>query len=184
MKKILLLTLALTVCAAGASMADHIGIYADAAGVDCFDNTLAFPPTTNPVYIVHKFNGGTGSTASQFKVNDTTGLFNGGASTSYLLIGAFTTGASVAYGGCLGGDIVVGQINYLWFGAPLTCGALQIVADPTAVPDPVLTTVDCNFTLKPTTGGSFFFNQNGTCPCQDPNATSQSTWGNVKSLYR
>ena len=81
-------------------------------------------------------------------------------------------------------DIVVGQINYLWFGTPFTCGGLSVGPDPTADPVPVLTAVDCNFSFRATTGGQVWFNNNGTCTCQDPSATAQTTWGNVKSLYR
>lgn len=62
MKKVLTLALCLTMFA-GSAMADHIGVYGDAAGTKCFGGLpwVGF----SQLFVLHRFN--TGSTASQFR---------------------------------------------------------------------------------------------------------------------
>jgi hypothetical protein len=177
MKKVLMLTLCLTLCA-GAAMADHIGLYADPAGTACFAPWAGFAQ----VYAVHKLNPG--STASQFKVDDTSLAPKGAVSYgTYLNIGNVYTGVSLAYLACIQGDHVVATLTYFGAGAPTTCGAMHVVQDPTAVP-PVLQVVDCPGFAKPATGGSFYFGTAACGDCHEPSATSTATWGSIKALYR
>lgn len=44
--------------------------------------------------------------------------------------------------------------------------------------------VRCDFVEVPASGGRVLINANSSCPCDQPLATEQSTWGRVKSLYR
>lgn len=188
MKKVLMMTLALTLCAS-AALADHIGIYADNAGTGCALLVLQPFPAQNSFYVIHKFNPG--STASQFKVNDTTGLLHASATSPFLTIGDFYTDMSIAYGGCVLNDIVVGQLNFYLLGAIPTCSQnLQVVPAPTSAVPGAIAIVDCaspSGNLKTATGGSAFAGPGSdTCPggCNEPNATSAATWGSIKALYR
>jgi hypothetical protein len=190
MKKVLLMTLALTMCA-GAAMADHIGIYADQAGMTCYLSGLVTPPGNNAMYIVHKLNPG--STAAQFKVTDATagGLFPTTQTTPYLALGTWNTDWSLAYGGCVVNDHVLATLNFLWFGSPLACHqTLTIDPAPTSPVPGAVALVDCSVPdaqLKTASGGRAFAGvPEDSCPasCNEPNATENSTWGQVKALYR
>lgn len=189
MKKVLLMTLALTMCA-GVAMADHLGIYSDQGGVSCALTTLVTPPGNNALYIVHKFNAG--STASQFKVMDTSTLFPTTQMTPYLAIGTWNTDQSLAYGGCVVGDHVIMTLNFLFFGFPVpTCAnTLEIVPAPTSPIGGAIALVDCavpSGNLETATGGRAYVGPgSNNCPggCNEPSATSQTTWGGIKALYR
>jgi len=190
MKKVLLMTLALMVCAS-AAMADHVGLYADQGGTNCALVTLAPAPTLNPVYMIHKFNAN-GATAIQYKVTDTTGLFfsNAAFNPVFLVIGTYNTDLSVAYTSCLVGDVLVGTLNYFWFGNPISgCGASDTIeAAPTSPIPGAIATVECDLaTVTAITGGKLWVGPNAaTCPggpC-DPLAAQENTWGGVKALYR
>ena len=191
MKKVLLMTLALMVCAS-AAMADHVGTYSDQSGTSCVLTTLAPPPTNNSVYIIQKFNAN-GATAIQFKVNDaTSGLFfaNATYNAAFLVLGTPQTDLSIAYTSCLVGDVLCATLNYFWFGAPITgCGATVGVGPAPTSPIPgEIATVECDLaTVTALTGGQLWVGPGaGDCPggpC-DPLAAQENTWGGVKALYR
>jgi hypothetical protein len=187
MKKVLLMTLALMMVASVA-LADHIGVYADQAGTDCDLNTLSFPPTNNTLYIVHKFNAG--STASQFKVTDTSGLFATTQTTPYLSIGTWNTDLSLAYGGCVIGDHVLMTLNFLFFGSPApTCAnTLEIGPAPTSPIPGSVALVDCatpSGNLEPVTAGRAYVTGGCIDPANcNPTGTASKTWGGIKALYR
>ncbi len=186
MKKVLLMTLALMVCA-GAAMADQIGVFADQGGLDCIAGPLV-SGNVNSFYLIHKFNAD-GATAAQFKVNDTTGLFAANQLTPFLAIGTWNTDLSLAYGGCLIGDVALMTLNFFWFGnALLTCSAtLEVAPAPTSPAPGEIALVECDFqTVTTATGGRLTVrtdDTDGGCPgCVV--AAQTTTWGGVKALYR
>lgn len=188
MKKVLMMTLALTMCAS-AAMAGHIGVYSDNAGASCALSALVAPPASNTAYVIHKFNSGT--TAAQFKINDTSTLFATSQTTPYLSIGTWNTDLALAYGACIIGDHVVLTLNFLWFGTPITgcANTLDVVPAPASPIPGAIAFVDCNSpsNLVEGTGGRLFVGQTSTsCPAGgcDPTATSETTWGGIKALYR
>jgi hypothetical protein len=187
MKKVLMMALALTMCA-GAASADHIGIYGDPAGNQCWLSTLSGPPASNNFYVVHKLNAG--STASQWKVNDTSGLFPTTqiAPAGYLTIGTWNTDMSIAYGGCVIGDHVILTLSFLWFGAPANCNqTLALVPAPTSPIPGEVALVDCaqpSGNLETATAGTGYNLPGCVTGSCDPNATASTTWGQIKSLYR
>jgi hypothetical protein len=188
MKKVLLMTLALMMCA-GAAMADHIGIYADTDGLSCALTTLVSPPGNNAFYVIHKLNPG--ATAAQFKITDATAgaLFATTQTTPYLALGTWNTDWSLAYGGCIIGQHVLATLNFLWFGQPLTCNqTLSVDPAPTSPVPGAIALVDCAnpANLKSASGGRAFAGPgNDQCPagCGEV-ATETTTWGSVKALYR
>ena len=188
MKKVLILAIGLIMCA-GAAMADHIGLYNEAAGTNCF-RAAAWNPDggSNFVFVIQKFN--TGSTGSEFRINNLSGApyssFTLGTAT-FLTIGQPEAGISVSYAACIiAPSFTIIRLRYadddLTGAAPTPCGKMEVVANPGAVP-PALQTADCQSFTHPATGGSFYW---GTgCPgCADPTATERTTWGGVKALYR
>ena len=185
MKKVLLMTVALMVCASATMAADRIGIYSDTGGGACALTTLLPPPANNSLYIIHKFNGN-GSSASQFKVNDLSGLFAASQTTNFLVLGTWNTDLSVSYGGCVIGDINVMTLNFLWFSNPISgCNnTLTVVAAPTSPIPGEVATVECDFaTLTPATGGRAWVGSTANECCIDI-ATEENTWGGIKALYQ
>lgn len=179
MKKILMLALAMTMVA-GVAMADDIGIFTDQIGGD---NCTLVPPAFQPftVYVVHRAPGG--ATGSVFKLTNTSGYsLSAAVLGGYLSIGDAFTDLSLAYGGCLTGSIAVLSVNGFGFPVPgQVCGVVQVGNVPSQAAS---LTVDCNFAEIPAGAGKFVFNSDMTCPCIEPNATEESTWGKVKNLYR
>ncbi len=185
MKKVLLMTVVLMSCA-GSAMADYISVFTDPGGGSCALGTLAPAPGVNAFYIIHKFNAD-GAAASQFKVNDTTTLFATSQTTTFLSIGTWNTDLSLAYGGCLTGDIALMTLNFLWFGSPITgCASfLEIAPAPTSPLPGDVATVECDFeTLTPANGGRAFVTTDGLALQCCPFAAEESTWGGIKALYR
>lgn len=188
MKKVLILATCLCMVA-GAAFADHIGLYNEAAGTNCFRAAPWAPDgASNFVYVIQKFN--TNSTGCEFRINNTSGApfsaFTPG-NAAYLTIGAPETGISVAYTMCVNlPSFTIIRLRYaddeLTGAAPTPCGKMEVAENPTAVP-PVRQTADCSSNVHPATGGTFYW---GTgCPgCADPTATETTTWGGVKALYR
>ncbi|MCI0452190.1 MAG: hypothetical protein L0Z51_07340 [Candidatus Latescibacteria bacterium] len=188
MKKVLMMALALTMCA-GAASADHFGLYSDVAGTSC---VLAAPPVGPPgfgVYVVHKFNAGAG--AAQFRVTDTTGFFATTQSTiAGLALGTWNDDWSIAYGAaCLQDDLNIATLNFLYFGGPLACNTnLAIDPAPTSPIPGAISLVDCGGGFKAATGGRMYFGVTGDS-CVDPTGcdplgVAETTWGGVKALYR
>jgi hypothetical protein len=192
MKKVLLLTMCLSLCASVA-MADHIGLYNEALGTNCFRVNPWNAFGNNTVYVIQKFN--TGSSGAEFRVNNTanapyTSMIPGNSGDPldpFATIGTPEAGISVAYKTCIATPSVL--IMRLVYSdpdelglAPTPCGKMEVVPNPAASP-PALQTADCQSNLHPATGGSFYWGTNCT-PCADPTATSATTWGSVKALYR
>ena len=183
MKKVLLLTLAIMVCASMAfAQAGAIGIYADNPGFvvcDYMDTAAALVP----VYFVHKLCPG--ATASQFMV-----LPGGGFNCTYTgevihvptAIGNLQAGLSAAYGGCLASDILIATMNWFCMGASPVCASLTVVADP-AAPTGTIEVVDCAFAKHTGQGSNFYMNPDVTCACGIITPTQETSWGQIKSIY-
>jgi hypothetical protein len=188
MKRLITAAFLLSLCA-GAAWSHDISIYADQLASECALRNLVPPPGQNSVYLVHKFNPG--STASQLKVNDTSGLFAASQTTPYLSLGTWNTDLSFAYGGCVIGQHVLMTLNFFWFGQAMTCGNyLETTFAPTSPIPGEIAIVDCTepaANLLPASGGRIFFGPQGDqCPGINcgVNAASEATWGSVKALYR
>ncbi len=189
MKKVLMLAMAVMLCA-GAASADHIGLYTDQTGLT--GNCTATPTPGGPyaVYVVHKLNVN-GTKGSRFKVTGLNPAPAGTFYTGYAMLNGFINingpdiGISCAYGFCdAAQDFGVLQLNFFVTGVAPACSGLAIVPDP-AEPSGQIVYADCLDVAFPATGGTFFFSADGTCAgCDEPNAVETSTWGKVKSLYR
>lgn len=167
MKKVLLLMVAVLMISSVA-MADHFGVYSDATGSSCALGAAGFNPNAN---VIHKFT--LGATGSRFKVTLPLGTLFFGFNTPYVPIGVLTSDLSLGYGLCLNGSIPLGTIT-----AQYTAGVISVLpADAFAS----IIYTDCSFGEYPATGGNAYVGTEG--PCNEV-ATEQSTWGNVKALYR
>ena len=168
MKKVLLLMVAVLMVSSVA-MADHIGVYADASGASCalasgFNSTAT---------VIHKQTAG--ATGSRFKITLPAGSNLFAFNTGFTPVGALGSDLSLGYGQCLSPTIVLGTIV-----AILAPGTIYVLpAD--GFPNIIYT--NCSFAELPATGGTaYVLPSNGSCG--EPSATEQSTWGQVKALYR
>ena len=96
-------------------------------------------------------------------------------------------GLSIAFTVCRPLPIYLGAINF--FGvASGTCCEFPVTRPMTlSTKYPAWATVlgvDCSFEGYPGTGGRVLVNANESCPCEQPLAVEESTWGRVKALYR
>jgi hypothetical protein len=186
MKKFVLTVLAVAALAApAAAQVGDISVYADAAGLSCsvMDNTAPF--AFIDVYVIHKHLSG-GATASQFRVDLT-----GGSTMSYsgqtegsgmLLIGNANDDLSVAYGGCLSGDLLLVTVRYVGVGTSPQCSGIEVNPAPTApIPNEVVL-ADCAFAYATVPTGAAIINENPGCICNV--AVAETTWGAIKALYK
>jgi hypothetical protein len=187
-----MLAMAVMLCAGSAMAVDHIGVYSDNVNMDqCYlSNPLPAFPNVITLYIVHKFadlHGGT--SGSQFKVVDGSGLFFNGAAAiaPFLTIGNYNTDWTIAYASCKNvGALPIATLSYFATAVPAACAQILIAPAPSAISGQI-EAIDCNDVSAIATGGSFHFSPDGSCSdCDEPhpNAAKTSTWGNIKSLYR
>lgn len=178
MKKALLLTFALMLCAGMAfAQQGSVGIFRDAAGTNC--NLLDTTPGLTPYYVVHVYT--TGSTACQYsapKPTCMTATYLSDTNPFPVTVGSSQTGVSVGYGTCRVGPIHVQTVSYFTMGTTPACCYYPVLADPAVG---VIGTVDCAFEPGVATGGIGIVNANGTCDCNVP--VEDTTWGGVKALY-
>jgi len=169
MKKHLLLVVSLLL-AAHPVLADHIAPYTDETGSSC--NIASGFSTT--AALIQKFSSGTYGCRFALDLSAAPGSDVLALQTPYTWTGLITLDLSVGYGQCLSGDIVIGTMVAIW--AP---GAISVVP---ALGQPYLLWLDCNFQELPGSGGHASIDGDGH-GC-DYDAVEQSTWGQVKALYR
>jgi hypothetical protein len=149
------------------AMADHSGVYSDGTGSSCalasgFNSTAS---------VIEKFSAG--STGSRFKVTLPAGSNFFSFATIYTPVGSLTSDLSLAYGTCIPGSIVLGQIV-----AILGVGSGAVL--PADLQSNIIYT-NCDFAELPATGGTYYSGTTGNC---NEVATEPTTWGQVKALYR
>lgn len=182
MKKFVLTIAVLALFASPAlAQTGSMGFASDAVGSSCNITVPTGVPFT--IYVVHKSTDG--ATGSQWRFDPATAhanliaTGNSAGPASLLTIGSPAAGISIAYGGCVSGDLHIWTFNYFTVVGVPNCTYLFITADP--IPNKVIS-VDCNFAEIEVDPGEGIMNPDGTCDCVV--GTQQSTWGKVKSLYR
>jgi hypothetical protein len=186
MKKVLLIALALTVCAS-AALADHFGTYSDQQGMSCALTQFVPFPGQTPGYVIQKNNAG--STGAQFGVQDASGLAFGGYTSNYVVLGTLNN-LNVGYPSCIAGEHVLLTLN--WFALPgnYTCANRVDIVPATASPIPGdIVIVLCDFTFEGGGSGGVLYVGPDSQACVgpsgcDPTPVAETTWGGVKALYR
>ncbi|MFH1754419.1 MAG: hypothetical protein ABIA59_01840 [Candidatus Latescibacterota bacterium] len=192
MKKIVLLTVCLLfVTAAAMSQPGTIGVYADITGATC--DLTDYPGVDALIYVIHTYTPG--ATGSQFKLQ-----WHGGASMTYLgervtdpYFGKGTafTGISIEYGGCMSSPNPIMTLHFAGNGDSPPCSFLLVLPHPAAV---AVQVTDCGAPPNLIVAGSecLVINNDGNCPCNIPGwnicpdivPVEQSTWGQIKVLYK
>lgn len=182
MKKVLLLTLAIVMCAglASAQSGGHIGIYSDTPGYsDCNLSEALY--VTNLVYVVH--NTAAEGNTSQFMVAKTWGALDGAVSYgTNLNLGEFFTGVTITYVGCKPLPHLLGTIGSIPVAPTAPCTvAFEVVPDP-ALASGQIEVIDCSTNTLFATGGKLTVAGDASCPCVI--ATEESSWSKIKALYQ
>lgn len=183
MKKVLILAVAIVMCAslASAQSGGHIGLYSDSPGYsDCFLTEALY--LNNSIYVVHSL--AVEANTSQFMVQHNWGAIAG--ATTYganLNLGDPYTGVTITYVGCKPLPYLLCTLNFIPVAPTPPCTAeFQVVPDPVLVSG-VIEVVDCDTNVLPGTGGTLIVNGNADdCPCD--NATQETSWSKIKALYQ
>jgi len=92
-------------------------------------------------------------------------------------------GLHVAYAGCQSLPAYIGYVNFWVTDNSVSCCEF-LVADPVH-PSTGLDAVACDLsTLFHVEPGRAIINETLNCPCQEPVAVEETTWGQIKALYR
>jgi hypothetical protein len=184
MKRVVLLTfavVAMTFVLAQAQGVGSVGIFSDAGATSCNIDDDAVNPKN--VYIVNvNATGGSKGCLFALDMDPTITLSYVFDFSSFLKIGDALNGVSVAYGGCLTGDILALTVVFNSAGTSPACGLMSIVPDPTQGGGQVILS-DCatqNVAIGPVAGQARV-NADGTCLCNVP--VQESSWGKIKALY-
>jgi hypothetical protein len=183
MKKVLLITLALMVCASMA-FGQHggIGLYSDLGFTNC--NIVDSGSALVPIYAVHVLctPGGTGSQWRLVTGGGWNCIYTGEIVHMPVVIGATQAGISLGYGGCIACPNLLVTINWFCQGISPACAYLEIIPDLATESD-TIEMVGCDFLLKINgVGSKLYANPNETCNLCGL-ATEETNWGKIKSLY-
>jgi hypothetical protein len=128
-----------------------------------------------------------GSTASQFKILPSAGvtMTHLADNSAFLTIGNSQTGIAIAYQACFTGPLEILSMSYLGSGTSVACSDLTVVEDPTANP-PGLFVTDCASPPNKLIGlgSTAIINDDGGCPCPDIVPVEETSWGQIKAIYR
>jgi hypothetical protein len=92
-------------------------------------------------------------------------------------------GLSIAFGECRSLPIYLGHITFAGVPSEVCC-ALFAGAPADFLDYDTAVVVDCAFDDHDASGSRVLLNADSSCPCQQPLAVQESTWGRVKALYR
>ena len=158
-----------------------IGIFGDQEGMDGYIEDQVSGLVN--VYVVHIHSPG--ATAAQFSVTwDSNMLMTYMAETvtpPYIGIGTSSSGIAIAYGQCIASPNMILNISFFGQGLSGKCAEFRVVEDPSAS-TPGIYETDCADppNLLSSTGGLAYVNPGSSCT----NNIENSSWGNIKSLYR
>lgn len=160
----------------------NIAVYADTNAISCDLTDIGV--TVCQYYIIQTLTP-FGVLASKFKIDTNhQGLYLGQTSQFPFVFGDPLTGVEVGFGRCLTGPIQLLTMTYLCQGLTPPCGYMSVVGNPTGFP-PGLKAVSCNGEIVyDVQGYTSYVNNDGSCPCMSPIPVQNTTWGQVKALYR
>ena len=178
MKRSLSVALALLFCVSTSFaqwLPGLINPYADEAGTAC---NIVDDGGLVQVHMLHVATYGV--TASQFKldVSATNWIWLGDSLSFVLSLGTSVDGVALTYQECLAESIHLGVANFVGSCAP-PCTEISIVPAPGEVK---VRASGCRSETFYPAGGIVYINPDLTCQCSVP--VHETTWGQIKSLYR
>jgi hypothetical protein len=183
MKKVLILAVAIVMCAsiASAQSGGNIGLYSDDPGwSDCFLQEALY--VNNYIYVVHNLLPE--ANTSQFMVeHNWTAILGATDYVGNLNLGDPYTGVTITYVGCKPLPYLLCKLAFIPVAPTPPCTVqFDVVADP-ALASGQIEVVDCASAVLFATGGSLIVNGNiNDCPCEV--ATEETNWSKIKALYQ
>ena len=178
MKKLGLMALLIAAAAGPALAVQSIGIYEDAAGLDC---EIADPGggVMKTIYIVHTIDvqPTVGSSWTLEWDPGMTMVFVDDSSL-YYKVGNARDGVQLSYYTCQSGTLLIDSVTMLSSGTSTPCSHFRLGPHPTQG----RVIVYCNFSYGLFDAHDAIVNGNGTCSCSV--GIEATTWGSVKALYR
>jgi hypothetical protein len=189
MKKVLLLSLAVMLIASTAfGQAGFIGLWSDAGASNCFADASIFGIVT--IYVIHM--NTPGASGAQFLVVDDAGL-----APTFWLSDSYTAGVfnianshaglALSYNACVVSPFQSMVMSYFAQSTTTPCVKTEVIPDPAAASGNI-DIPDCTapIPVKLKGGGSIlYWNGNNTdCPCGPVVGVEETSWGQIKSLYR
>lgn len=157
-----------------------IGLYADNPGFsDC--NLLETLYVTNQIFVVHVLLPE--ANTSQFMVtHNWTAIQGAVVYHSNLNLGDIYTGVTITYVGCKPLPHLLATLEWIPVAPTPPCTVyFEVVPDP-VLPSGQIEVVDCSSNVLFATGAWLVVNGNETCLCFD--RTEETTWSQLKALYR
>jgi hypothetical protein len=189
--KTTVIALALLLCAgtSSAQTGGLVGLYSDAYWSDC--NLSAAADVMATVYVVHS--SASQANGLQFRVISNWDNFTV-ANVVYggnVAVGDLFTGVSVTYGACRALPYLVATLTFVPLDTPPSCSILRVIGDPASETGQV-EVIDCSFQKLTAYGSYLCVNTSPPCctiggpdpGCELPVATDETTWGEIKALYR
>lgn len=187
---LLMLLVAVAVCTAGAATAGgRIALYADADGAHC--TIQDHSPGIVEVHIVYEGDQEAGGVAFYAPTPAcwTGAVWVGDIIDSDWLWGLgdthdATKGTLVNLQGCRTGPLHLGLMNFVTSGQGEKCCRYEVSSSGDWEKPGV---IDCGYNFVGLDTGDAVINATGSCGCGDDNAlvaVEETTWGQVKSLYR
>lgn len=177
----------------------QIALSADPIFVDC-DLSYDLPGSLVSIYVFHVYMLD-GVSASSFRVDH--------ASTGWIYLsdnpgfdiwtGFAPDGITISYGACIDTPTLIDVIQYFNVAGTPDCSSLVVGPHPASLSGQI-EVCDCNGNLLVGVGSQLWIDLYGNCPCNvakaipalgpakqgycGPVPVKQSTWGEIKSLYR
>ena len=181
MKKLLLLVVSfLFISSMALAQPGSLCVFGDPDGLSCsLNNAGGFVWA----YVVHTNTPGASGCQFSLQVIGTS-LTWVGDSSPFHTIGSTQEGLTVDYGACLASPILVIQAGFM--GTSESCDYIEVIEDPNAVPPGIYikdcTTPSPNLISLPR--WATYINDDGSCPNCLKIPIEETTWGQVKALYR
>ncbi|HET6349520.1 MAG TPA: hypothetical protein VFH88_10610 [Candidatus Krumholzibacteria bacterium] len=132
------------------------------------------------VYLVHQLAPGDGVTASRFRVQPPATWAFLSINTTLPYIGSPDSDLSIDYTVCQQSSFTIGYLLYFETGATASCTDMYVLP---SVVETNLLALDCSYQQIPMLGYGAVINPTGDCCCNCI-AAHETTWGQVKALYR
>ena len=166
-----------------AQLPGTIALFSDPGGTDC--NLYDVAPALLYVYVVHIWHAG--ATWVQFSAPRPdcfgTAMWLSDTQIFPVTIGSSQTGVTIGFGMCMPAPTHVLTIAYFVSGLSSTCCRYPVLPDLSA-PSGQIEAVDCAVAVVFPTPGRAIINPDASCMCNEPVPVEETSWGQIKALYR
>jgi hypothetical protein len=160
-----------------------VSVFSDPYGTEC--NIYDVVPGILQVFVVYNYHSGAEAVQFSAPIPDCfgTAIWLQDLPSYPIVDGNSQSGVRVALGGCMPAPAVVMTIEFFIQGLTAPCCRYPVLADP-RLPSGKIEALDCAQNIVYPEGGRGIINPDATCLCTFPVPVEETTWGQIKSLYR